>query len=133
MAALKKIEKTFGDEVKGLKEHKTPGTPGFKIQKPEKESEMIKDELQSQHRTGVGQITFLVKHSRLDLMSAIRELSKVLGKSSKAAYRELPRCAKFVICTKNKGLRLEPFDPVDGLWMPEVHSDSNWAGDPDSR
>ena len=44
---VKKIEKTFGEEVKSLKEYKTPGTPGFKIQKPEEESEMIEEELQS--------------------------------------------------------------------------------------
>ena len=44
---VKKIEKTFGEEVKGLKNYQTPGTPGFKIMKLENESEMISEELQS--------------------------------------------------------------------------------------
>ena len=32
---IKKIEKTFGEEVKSLKEYLTPGTPGFKLKKPD--------------------------------------------------------------------------------------------------
>ena len=130
---VKKIEKTFGEEVKGLKNYQTPGTPGFKIMKPENESEMISEELQSRYRTGVGQIMFLIKHSRPDLMSAVRELSKVLGKATEAAYKELLRCAKFVIGTKNKGLRLDPKPLVEGKWVLEVFSDSDWAGDPNDR
>ena len=76
---------------------------------------------------------FLIKHSRPDLMSAVRELSKVLGKATPAAYKELLRCAKFVISTKNKGLKVEPHELIDGKWILEVYSDSDWAGDPDNR
>ena len=76
---------------------------------------------------------FLIKHSRPDLMSAVRELSKVLGKATEAAYKELLRCAKFVIITKNKGLKIVPEEPIDGVWRLEVFSDSDWAGDPDDR
>jgi hypothetical protein len=94
---------------------------------------MISDELQSRYRTGVGQIMYLIKHSRPDLMSAVRELSKVLGKATPAAYKELLRCAKFVILTKSKGLRVDPTEPANGLWKLEVYSDSDWAGDPDNR
>jgi hypothetical protein len=130
---VKKIEKTFGEEVKGLTDYKTPGTPGLHVRKPEEDKEMISDELQSRYRTGVGQIMYLIKHSRPDLMSAVRELSKVLGKATPAAYKELLRCAKFVILTKSKGLRVDPTEPVNGLWKLEVYSDSDWAGDPDNR
>lgn len=130
---VKKIEKTFGEEVKNLTEYKTPGTPGFKIQKPEEEDKLIDDDLQSRYRTGVGQIMFLIKHSRPDLMAAVRELAKVLGKATPAAYKELLRCAKFVIDTKHKGLRVDPRATVNGLWELEVFSDSDWAGDPNDR
>ena len=44
---VKKIEKTFGEEVKSLQSCKTPGTPGFKIKKLEDDSKLISDELQS--------------------------------------------------------------------------------------
>ena len=98
---------------------------------PEDE-EILNDDLQSRYRTGVGQIMFLIKHSRPDLMSAVRELSKVLGKATRAAYKELLCCAKFVIGTKNKGLRIDPH-PVENEWELVVFSDSDWAGDPDDR
>ena len=38
---VKKIEQTFGEEVKSLKRYETPGTPGFKIKKPEEGEELI--------------------------------------------------------------------------------------------
>jgi hypothetical protein len=128
-----KIKKTFGEEVANLKTYETLGTPGFKIKKPDEGEELLSDELQSRYRTGVGQIMFLIKHSRPDLMSAVRELSKVLGKATEAAYKELLRCAKFVISTKSKGLKMDPHDTNKGLWTLTVYSDSDWAGDPDDR
>ena len=130
---VKKIEKTFGEEVSKLQRYTTPGTPGFKVKKPEDDSELISEDLQSRYRTGVGQLMFLIKHSRPDLMSAVRELTKVLGKANEAAYKEMLRCAKFVIDTKCKGLKLYPTISEDGLWTLEVYSDSDWAGDPDDR
>ena len=130
---VKKIEKTFGEEVANIQKYTTPGTPGFKLVKASEESEMIGDDLQSRFRTGVGQLMFLIKHSRPDLMSAVRELSKVLGKATEAAYKELLRCVKFVLGTKLKGLRMNPKMGPDGLWTLEVYSDSDWAGDPEDR
>ena len=130
---VKKIEKTFGEEVAKLQSYTTPGTPGFKALKTEDESEWISDELQSRYRTGVGQLMYLIKHSRPDLMSAVRELTKVLGKANQAAYKEMLRCAKFVIGTKGKGLKISPTVSDDGLWTLEVFSDSDWAGDVNDR
>jgi hypothetical protein len=86
---VKKIEKTFGEEVSKLQSYTTPGTPGFKLKKAVDDSERISDELQSRFRTGVGQLMFLIKHSRLDIMSAVRELTKVLGNATEAAYKEM--------------------------------------------
>jgi len=93
---VKKIEKTFGKEVTNVQNYTAPGTPGFKLVKASEESEMIDDDLQSRFRTGAGQLMFLIKHSRPDLMSGVRELSKVLGKATEAAYKKLLRCVKFV-------------------------------------
>jgi len=130
---VKKIEKTFGKEVTNVQNYTTPGTPGFKLLKASEESEMIEDDLQSRFRTGVGQLMFLIKHLRPDLMSAVRELSKALGKATEAAYKELLRCVKFVLGTKLKGLKMSPKMGPDGLWTLEVCSDSDWAGDPNDR
>jgi len=130
---VKKIEKTFGKELANMQNYTAPGTPVFKLVKASEESEMIDDNLQSRFRTGVGQLMFLIKHSRLNLMSAVRELSKVLGKAMKAAYKELLHCVKFVLGTKLKGLKLNLAMGPDGLWTLEVYSNSAWAGDPNDQ
>jgi len=62
---VKKIEKTFGKEVANMQNYTTLGTPGFKLVKASDESERIDDDLQSRFRAGVGQLMFLIKHSRL--------------------------------------------------------------------
>jgi hypothetical protein len=35
-------------------------------------------------------------------------MTKVLGKCTEAAYKEMLRCIKFVLDTKLKGLKVEP-------------------------
>ena len=130
---VKKIEKNFGKEVPNVQNYTTPGTPGFKLHKASEESEMIDDDLQSRLRTGVAQLMFLIKHSRPDHVSAVRELSKALGKAMEAACKELLRCVKFVLGTKLKGLKLNLAMGPDGLWTLEVYSNSAWAGDPNDQ
>jgi len=130
---VKKIEKTFGKEVANMQNCTTPGTPGFKLLKASEELEMIDDDLKSRFRTGVGQLMFPIKHLRPNFMSAVRELSKVLGKATEAGYKELLCCVKFVLGTKLKGLKMNPKMGPDGLWTLEVYSDSDWAGDPNDQ
>ena len=78
-------------------------------------------------------MTFLIEHLRPDLMPAVRELSKVLGKAAEAAHKELLHCVEFVLGTKLKGLKLNPKMGPDGSWTLEVCSDSDWAGNPNDR
>ena len=130
---VKKIQKTFEEDVKGLQKYNTPGTPGFKIIKPKEDESLLPPDLQSRYRTGVGMLMYLIKHSRPDIMNAVRELAKVLGKATIAAYKEMLRCIKFVIDTKSKGLKVIPETSKGKPWVLEVFSDSDWAGNPDDR
>ena len=50
-------------------------------------------------------LLYLVKHSRPDIANATRELSKVMDKPTPAAMKELKRVMKYVIDTKNYGLK----------------------------
>ena len=52
------IEK-FGDEVKDKRVYKTPGTPRFKIVRPDCDSELIDKETQQRYRSGVGMLLYL--------------------------------------------------------------------------
>ena len=53
-------------------------------------------------------LLYLVKHSRPDIANATRELSKVMDGATQAAMKELLRTIKFVLDTKQWGLRVEP-------------------------
>ena len=76
---------------------------------------------------------YLVKHSRPDIANATRELSKTMDKASKAGLKELKRVLKFVIDTKDYGLKIEP--KLNGMtnWNMMMYTDSDYAGDKDTR
>jgi hypothetical protein len=58
-----------------------------------------------------------------------------MGGASPAAFKEMKRVLKFVLDTKGYGLKVEPRKPSKNgaLWTLEMFSDSDWAGDKDSR
>ena len=129
---LKKLEKTFGELTKGLSSYKTPGTPGHNVTRPTTNSERISAEEQKLYRSGVGMLLYLVKYSRPDIANAVRELSKSMDGATRGSYREMLRVVKFVLETKNKGLRIEPKRKIDE-WDLITLSDSDYAGDQENR
>jgi Reverse transcriptase (RNA-dependent DNA polymerase)/gag-polypeptide of LTR copia-type len=129
---VKKLEKTFGDEVKGLQRYKTPGTPGQGLIRAKTDDDKIPVEQQSRYRTGVGMLLYLIKHSRPDICNAVRELTKCLDGATPVAYKEMMRLIKYVLDTKDRGLKVAP-TPTKLEWDMLVYSDSDWAGDKDDR
>ena len=77
-------------------------------------------------------LLFLIKHSRPDLCNAVRELTKCLDGPNEAAYKEMLRVIKYVMDTKDKGLKIAP-TMVELEWTLIVFSDSDWAGDKNGR
>ncbi len=128
------LEKKFGERVKNLREYKTPGTPNLNMIRCTDETLTISKLDQKLFRSGVGMLLYLVKHSRPDISNAVRELSKVLDGATPAAFKEMLRVIKFVLDTKSKGLWIEPeLDNNEEPWDLVCFSDSDYAGDPDSR
>jgi len=119
--------------VKELKEYGTPGTPNMGITRGFDENATVTREEQAMYRLGVGTLLYLVKHSRPDIANATRELSKTMDKASKAGLKELKRVLKFVMDTEDYGLKIEP--TIDDLtnWDIVMYTDSNYAGDKDTR
>ena len=79
-------------------------------------------------------LLYLVKHSKPDIANATRELSKVMDKPTPSAMKELKRVMKYVIDTKNYGLKMSPkMMNADGNMEVVLFSDSDWAGDKESR
>ena len=104
------------------------------VVRPKDDSERISAEMQSEYMSGVGMLLYLVKYSRPDIANAVRELTKCMDGATPAAYKEMLRLIKFVLCTKTWGLKIMPKSP-DGTmkWNLVSFSDSDWAGDKDNR
>ena len=56
---------------------------------------------------GVGSSLCLVKHSRLDIANVTREWQKANSDPNPAAFKEFPCVIKYVLNTKNVGLKLQ--------------------------
>ena len=105
---IKRIDKTFGDQVKSLGKYKTPGTPGFGVIRPKEGDTKVDPDMQAAYRSGVGMLLYLIKHSRPDISNAVRELTKCLGEATPAAHHEMLRVIKYVLDSQHLGLKIEP-------------------------
>ena len=129
---INNLQAKFGNEVEKKRVYKTPGTPRFKIVWPSNDDDTIDGNLQSKYRSGVGMLLYLTKYSRPDLCNVVRELSKCMDKATMGTYLEMLRVIKFVIDTKNFGLRVQPESKLKN-WSLRVFCDSDWAGDSETR
>ena len=128
---IKKLMKEFGENVKHLHVFNTPGTPGQRLLKVHEDDELLSSEEQTEYRSGVGMLLFLVKHSRPDIANATRELSKHMGGANRRSRKELFRVIKYVIDTRDLGLKIEP--KLEATWDLTMYTDADWAGDKDNR
>ena len=78
------------------------------IVRPKDKTATIESEEHVLYRSGCGILLYLVKHTRLDIANPVRELSKVLDCPTLASWKELLRVVKYVMDTKEKGLKIFP-------------------------
>ena len=97
------------------------------------ESEKISMEDQQGYWLGIGMLLYLVKHSCPDLANATRELSKANNGANPAAYKELLGVMRYVLNTKNLGLKIEPIRNSHKPWEIICFSNSDYVGDLVSR
>ena len=99
------------------------------------EGPSISVEQQSLYRSGVGKMLYLVKHSGPDIANVVRELSKVLDCASDASMKELLRIIKYVLDTKNYGLKIAPVKSAESGKLLNIigFCDSDYAGDKQTR
>jgi hypothetical protein len=79
-------------------------------------------------------LLYLVKHTRPDIANAVRELTTCMDKSTPVSYKEMLKVIKFVLHTKELGLKM--YANVNyGILLRELLllSDSDHAGDKMSR
>jgi len=76
---------------------------------------------------------YLLKHSIPELSNSVRELSKVMDHANRAHQKALYRVLKYVKQTKERRLILEPKRQKDLRWDMKAFSDSDFAGDTETR
>jgi hypothetical protein len=130
---MKKIENSYGYLVKNGYQYSTPGTPGFGITRPKDNDTKIAETDQKVYRSVVGSLLQLVKYSRPDIANSVREISKCMDGATPNAFKEMSRLLKYVIDTKNYGLRMDPILDQSAEWNIKVFTDSDWGGDKDNR
>ena len=59
-----------------------PGSPGFVGQKVVEDDDKVTENDQALYGSSVGTLLYLTKHSRPDIMNAVRELSKSMDGTS---------------------------------------------------
>jgi len=130
---MKNIRQKFGELVKNAQHYKTPRTPGIGLRKSMADDPKVSIKEHKTYQSGVGMLLYLMKHSRPDIANAVRELTKVLDKPTPVALKEMKRVMKFVLDTENYGLRIEPTSLDNEKWTMVRYSDSDKAGDKDTR
>jgi hypothetical protein len=76
---INNLKDKFEEEVAQKWDYKTPGTPTFRIVRPDDDSELIDNEMQKRYRSGVGILHSLTKYLRPDLCNVVRELSTCMS------------------------------------------------------
>jgi hypothetical protein len=100
---------------------------------PEKGDPLLTPEEQTKYRSGAGMLLYLVKHSRPDISYAVRELTKVLDGATLAHWKAMIRAITYVIDTKMLALKLKPSFSKDYKFHIEAYSESEFAGDRETR
>jgi hypothetical protein len=65
-------------EVLKTKSYRTPGTPRFKVIRPDQDSKLIDPEMQSRYFSGVVILPYLSKYSKPDNFIVVRDLCKYM-------------------------------------------------------
>jgi hypothetical protein len=125
-----KLIKKFGDKVEtmGNYNYKTPGTlfsQNVGISSPKE---------QTDYRSGVGTLLQFANKTRPDIVNAVRELSRGMDKATKSAEKEMYRVIKYLIQTKDYGLKIAPKGNFrNGIWTMKMYTDSDWATNKNDR
>ena len=108
----------------------TPAAPG-KVLLEGTEGERLGVMETQEYRSGVGKLLYLVKLSRPDLASSVRELAKFMDGSTLDHYQAMRRVMEYAVSTADERLILAPNMMDEGVLT--GYTDSNYASDKGSR
>ena len=79
-------------------------------------SKKISTKDQQDYQLGVGMLLYLVKHLHHNPANASRELSKANSSATPAAYKEVLCVIRYVLDTKNLGLKIKQTGNSNNTW-----------------
>ena len=130
---LKKIEATFGELIKDLKNFSTPSAPGYVSELPKENTEMLTSEKQKLYQKGIGMSIYLIKHSRPDVANCTRDLSKCNKSATQVHMTGLLRLLKFILDTRNAKLKIFPNNKDEKVWEIKGITDASFASNKETR
>ena len=102
--------------------------------RPQEGDKLLDHEKQQEYRSGVGMLLYLVKHSRPDLASSVRELTKMMDGATEYHHKEMLRTIKYTLDTKYCALLVQPKGQhISHHWNLQAYCDSDYSGDKDTR
>ena len=129
---IKSLEQKFGKRAMKGRLSLTPGTPRFTARRLENQEDKVNTEELEAYRSGVGTLLYLTKHSRPDIYSPVRELSKTMDAPAPAHLKEMYNVIRFVLSTKEFGLKFKLIKSIR-KWVLKALSDSDFASDKETR
>ena len=90
---------------------KTPAVPGS-VLRDRTPKEGISTKEQKRYRSGVGKLLFLMKWSWPDVLNSVCDLSQFMSSAHPAHVVAMERVMQFCLCSRDKGLKLQP----SGIW-----------------
>ena len=101
-----KLEQRYGKELTTLQRYQTAMGPGQVMLRPDDDDEYLTPEEQTEYRSGMGMLLYLLKHWRPDLSNSIRELTKVMDGATICHMKAMKRVIIPIPNNKYKRSRL---------------------------
>ena len=129
---IKSLEQKFSERAMKERLSLTPGTPRFTARRLENTEDKVSPEEHETHRSGVGTLLYLTKHSRPDICNQVRELSKTMDAPAPVHLKEMYKLIRFVLSAKDYSIKFELMKDIK-KWSLKALSDSDFASDKETR
>ena len=131
-STIKSLEQEFGKRAMKERLSLTPGRPRFTARRLENPEDKVSPKEHETYRSGVGTLLYLTKHSRPDICTPVRELSKTMDAPAPVHLKEMYKLIRFVLSTNHYGLQFELMKDIK-KWALKALSGSDFASDKESR
>ena len=126
------LTQSYEDEFDlGNRCYNTPAQPGTVLMRPAEGEVVLSPADQTTLRSGVGKLMYQMQYSRPDIAQAVRDLAWDMTRGNSKTLDAMKRCMRYVLCTRDAGLLLQPSRKWDGSnehqFRIRERSDSDYA------